>query len=154
MLSSAEALRRSLNRAAQQGEDLCLSLGHAARSQKLPPAALIRFLIAAEGGSLAKELHRAKIDATPAAITQRRAQIPPEVFREVFTRFNASSVYNDLVTIFLETSVQGQPIVSGRLHSKDELTLEVGQFPKPLHHAVVSGAGIGNAKPFAHHLPR
>lgn len=93
MLSPAEALRRSLNRAAQQGEDLCLSLGHAARSQKLPPAALIRFLIAAEGGSLAKELHRAKIDATPAAITQRRAQIPPEVFREVFTRFNASSVY-------------------------------------------------------------
>ena len=35
---------------------------------------------AAECGSLAKELHRAKIDATPAAITQRRAQIPPEVF--------------------------------------------------------------------------
>ena len=80
MLSPVEALRRSLNRAAQQGEALCLSLGHAARSQKLPPAALIRFLIAAEGGSLAKELHRAKIDATPAAITQRRAQIPPEVF--------------------------------------------------------------------------
>ena len=93
MLSPAEALRRSLDRAAQQGEALCLSLGHAARSQKLPPAALIRFLIAAEGGSLAKELHRAKIDATPAAITQRRAQIPPEVFQEVFTRFNASSVY-------------------------------------------------------------
>lgn len=65
MLSPAEALRRSLNRAAQQGEDLCLSLGHAARSQKLPPAVLARFLIAAEGGSLAKELHRAKIDATP-----------------------------------------------------------------------------------------
>lgn len=93
MLSPAEALRRSLNRATQQGEDLCLSLGHAARSQKLPPAVLARFLIAAEGGSLAKELHRAKIDATPAAVTQRRAQIPPEVFREVFTRFNASSVY-------------------------------------------------------------
>lgn len=93
MRSLAEALRRNLDRAAQQGEALCLSLGHAARSQKLPPAALIRFLIAAEGGSLAKELHRAKIDATPAAITQRRAQIPPEVFREVFTRFNASSVY-------------------------------------------------------------
>ncbi len=93
MRSLAEALRRSLDRATQQGEALCLSLGHAARSQKLPPAALIRFLIAAEGGSLAKELHRAKIDATPAAITQRRAQIPPEVFREVFTRFNASSVY-------------------------------------------------------------
>ena len=93
MLLSVEALRRSLDRAAQQGEALCLSLGHAARSQKLPPAALIRFLIAAEGGSLAKELHRAKIDATPAAITQRRAQIPPEVFQEVFTRFNASSVY-------------------------------------------------------------
>ena len=44
MRSLAEALRRNLDRAAQQGEGLCLSLGHAARSQKLPPAALIRFL--------------------------------------------------------------------------------------------------------------
>ena len=61
--------------------------------------------------------------------------------------------YNDLITIFLETGIQGQPVVGSRLHSKDKLTLEIGQFPKPLHHAVVSSAGIGDAKRFAHHLP-
>ena len=37
--------------------------------QKLPPEKLIKFLIAAEGGPLAKELHRAGIDATPAAVS-------------------------------------------------------------------------------------
>lgn len=61
--------------------------------------------------------------------------------------------YNDLVTTFPEAGIQGQPAVGSKLHDKDKLTLEAGQFPKPLHHAVVSGAGIGNAKPFAHHLP-
>uniref|UniRef100_UPI00195D1D7A MBL fold metallo-hydrolase n=1 Tax=Oscillibacter sp. CU971 TaxID=2780102 RepID=UPI00195D1D7A len=44
-----------------------VNMGHTARSQKLPPEKLIQFLIAAEGGPLAKELHRAGIDATPAA---------------------------------------------------------------------------------------
>ena len=39
------------------------NMGHTARSQKLPPEKLIKFLIAAEGGPLAKELHRAWIDA-------------------------------------------------------------------------------------------
>ena len=58
-------------------------------AQKFPP----EFLVGAESGSLAKKLYRTKINATPAVITQRRTQIPPEVFREVFTRFNASSVY-------------------------------------------------------------
>ena len=57
-----------------------VNMGHTARSQKLPPEKLIKFLIAAEGGPLAKELHRAGIDAAPAAVSQRRRQIPPAVF--------------------------------------------------------------------------
>lgn len=70
------------------------NMGHTARSQKLPPEKLIKFLIAAEGGPLAKELHRAWIDATPAAVSQRRRQIPPAVFRKVFLDFTSSSLYS------------------------------------------------------------
>lgn len=70
------------------------NMGHTARSQKLPPEKLIKFLIAAEGGPLAKELHRAGIDATPAAVSQRRRQIPPAVFRKVFLDFTSSSLYS------------------------------------------------------------
>ena len=60
------------------------------RKSKLSIRETIHILIGAEGGSLAKELHRADIDVTPAAISQRRAQISPETFRDVFQRFNAS----------------------------------------------------------------
>ena len=64
--------------------------GQPSRNRKLSWAGVICLLIGAEGGSLAKELHRADIDVTPAAISQRRAQISPETFRDVFQRFNAS----------------------------------------------------------------
>ncbi|MCI8740664.1 MAG: transposase, partial [Oscillibacter sp.] len=86
-------LKRTLERTITSGEDMTRSLGQTARNQKLPPATLIKFLIAAEGGSLAKELHRAGIDATPAAVSQRRRQIPPAVFRKVFLDFTSSSAY-------------------------------------------------------------
>ena len=75
-LSIADMLKRTLERTITSGE----SMTHTARSQKLPPEKLIKFLIAAEGGPLAKELHRAGIDAAPAAVSQRRRQIPPAVF--------------------------------------------------------------------------
>ena len=70
-----------------------VDMTHTARSQKLTPEKLIKFLIAAEGGPLAKELHRAGIDATPAAVSQRRRQIPPAVFRKVFLDFTSSCAY-------------------------------------------------------------
>ena len=47
------------------------------RSRKLSVEKTIHLLIGADGGSLAKELHRVGIDATPAAVSQRRANIPP-----------------------------------------------------------------------------
>ena len=64
--------------------------GQLSRNRKLSISGVIRLLIGAEGGSLAKELHRANIDVTPAAVSQRRAQISPETFRDVFQRFNTS----------------------------------------------------------------
>ena len=88
-LSLADMFKRSLERAIARSEDMT----HTARSQKLPPEKLIKFLIAAEGGPLAKELHRAGIDATPAAVSQRRRQIPPTVFRKAFLDFTSSSAY-------------------------------------------------------------
>lgn len=65
-------------------------MGQPSRNRKLSCAGVIRLLIGAEGGSLAKALHRADIDVTPAAVSQRRAQIDPETFRDVFHRFNTS----------------------------------------------------------------
>jgi len=88
-LSLADLHKRNLERTIATSVDIA----HTARSQKLPPKKLIKFLIAAEGGPLAKELHRAGIDATPAAVSQRRRQIPPAVFRKVFLDFTSSSAY-------------------------------------------------------------
>ena len=51
------------------------------RKRTLTRETVIRLLISAEGGSLAKILHDAGIQATASALSQRRAQIPPEVFR-------------------------------------------------------------------------
>lgn len=56
---------------------------------------MLHFLIAAEGGSLAKELHRAGIEVIPTAVSQRGAEIPPNAFREVFERFNAATIHTD-----------------------------------------------------------
>ena len=76
------AIRKAAEKAAM-GQQL-------SRNRKLSWAGVIRLLIGADGGSLAKELHRADIDVTPAAVSQRHAQISLETFRDVFQRFNAS----------------------------------------------------------------
>ena len=80
-----QALDYAVRKAAEKA-----GMGHLSRNRKLSCAGVIRLLIGAEGGSLAKELHRANIDATPAAVSQRRAQIDPETFQNVFQRFNTS----------------------------------------------------------------
>ena len=66
-------IKSALGRAIAGAARRC-GLSHA---QKLRPETLIKFIIGAEGGSLAKELHSAGIDATPAAVSQRRRQISP-----------------------------------------------------------------------------
>ena len=55
-LSLADLHKRNLERIMAHSVDIA----HTARSQKLPPEKLIKFLIAADGGPLAKEPHRAE----------------------------------------------------------------------------------------------
>lgn len=64
--------------------------GNFSRKSPLSVETLIRLLIAADGGPLAKILHDAGIKVTASAVTQRRAQIDPAVFRAVFENFNAA----------------------------------------------------------------
>lgn len=71
---------------------------------------MLRFLIAAEGGSLPKELHRAGIDATPAAISQHRKEIPSDTFRAVFQRFNTACTDNGTFRGYKLLAVDGSAV--------------------------------------------
>lgn len=60
------------------------------RKSPLTLETLIRLLIGAEGGSLDKILHAADIKVSASAVSQRRAQVDPAVFRAVFDSFNSA----------------------------------------------------------------
>lgn len=60
------------------------------RSRRLTLPVMLRLLVGAEGGSLASVLRAAGIEVSPAALSMRRRQISPDVFREVFDHFNAA----------------------------------------------------------------
>ena len=80
------------------------------RKSTLTAETVIRLLIGAEGGSLAKILHDAGIQATASALSQRRAQIPPEVFRTVFTNFNLSCTDGNLFRGYKLLAVDGTAV--------------------------------------------
>ena len=74
------------------------------RKSKLSSRDTIQMIIGAEGGSLAKELHRAGYDVSASALTQRRAQIPANVFRDIFMGFNGRwAFFFSIETIILMT---------------------------------------------------
>lgn len=80
------------------------------RKSALTAETVIRLLIGAEGGSLAKILHDAGIQATASALTQRRAQIPPEVFRTVFSNFNSACVDKEFFCGYRLLAVDGTAV--------------------------------------------
>ena len=80
-----QALDHAIKSAAEQAIQ-----GQPSRNRKLSVADTVRLLIEAEGGSLNKILHDAGIEVTASAVSQRRAQIEPSVFRAVFDSFNAA----------------------------------------------------------------
>ncbi len=82
-------IKQSLNYAVKKAAEKA-GMGQPSHNRKLSWAGVIHLLIGAEGGSLAKELHRTDIDVTPAAVSQCRTQIDPETFQDVFQRFNTS----------------------------------------------------------------
>ena len=85
------SLKRAISRAAEK----CVKDKSFSRKSPLTKEALIRLLIGAEGGSLDKILHAAGINVTASAVSQRRAQVAPEVFRAVFDYFNADCLDDD-----------------------------------------------------------
>ena len=80
------------------------------RKRVLTPDIVMRLLISAEGGSLDKILHIAGIQATASALTQRRAQLPPELFRTVFTKFNSRCDDTDFFGAYRLLAVDGTAI--------------------------------------------
>ena len=80
------------------------------RKSTLTAETVIRLLIGAEGGSLDKILHTAGLNVTASAVTQRRAQIPPEVFRSVFENFNSSCTDGDLFRGYKLLAVDGTAV--------------------------------------------
>ena len=80
------------------------------RKRTLTRETVIRLLIGAEGGSLDKILHIAGIQATASALTQRRAQIPLELFRAVFTKFNSRCDDTDFFRGYRLLAVDGTAI--------------------------------------------
>lgn len=50
---------------------------------------LIHFMLGMDGGSIARELHKAKIEVTPSAFVQNRRKIAAAAFRDIMRNFNS-----------------------------------------------------------------
>ena len=102
----AIALKHAIDRAAGK----CVKGKNFSRKSPLTLETLIRLLIGAEGGCLAKILHDAGIQVTASAVSQRRAQVAPEVFRAVFDIFNADCEDDALFRDYRILAVDGTAI--------------------------------------------
>ncbi|MCM1559330.1 MAG: hypothetical protein NC123_07275 [Butyrivibrio sp.] len=80
------------------------------RKRKLSIRDVIQIIIGAEDGFLAKELHRAGYDVSASALSQRRAQIPAKVFRDVFNGFNGECVDSETFREFRLLAVGGTAV--------------------------------------------
>ena len=80
------------------------------RKSPLSAETMIRLLIGAEGGSLDKVLHDAGIEVTASAVSQRRNQISPDVFRNAFDRFNSASTDSELYRGYRLLAVDGTAV--------------------------------------------
>ena len=99
-------LNLAIQRAAAKGGD-----SHTfTRKSPLSREEILRLFLGAEGGSLDKILHAAGIEVTASAITQRRAQIKPEVFRAVFDNFNATCKDSEFFRDYRLFAVDGTTI--------------------------------------------
>ena len=87
-INRADLVKLSLNLSIREIAKAYSSETAFSRNSKLLANVLMRFIIGAEGGSLEKELRRAGIDVTRAAISQRCEQLPSEAFHKVFDSFS------------------------------------------------------------------
>ena len=96
------------------------------RKSKLSIRDTIQMIIGAEGGSLAKELHRAGYDVSASALTQRRAQIPANVFRDIFMGFNEECVDSETFHGFRLLAVDGTAVSIPRNPKSDSFVVHSG----------------------------
>lgn len=109
MFSLADSIKNTLERAITNVSGT-FSGKNDLRSRKLSVEKIVHLLIGADGGSLAKELYHVGIDATPAAVSQRRATIPPDGFRDVFAQFNAASADSETFHGYRFLAVDGTSV--------------------------------------------
>lgn len=91
-----DGIKKSLDSAIADAAAQSIGGKNFSRKSALTAEKVISTLVSAEGGSLAKILHDAGIKVTASAFSQRRTQIPPEVFRSVFDNFNSACTEGDL----------------------------------------------------------
>ena len=96
------------------------------RKSKLSIRDTIQMIIGAEGGSLAKELHRAGYSVSASALTQRRAQIPANVFRDIFMGFNGECVDSETFHGFRLLAVDGTAVSIPRNPKADSFVVHSG----------------------------
>lgn len=109
-MKSAYPINVSLNHAIRAATVQCGDSKAFSRKSPLTREAVLRLLIGAEGGSLDKILHAAGINVTASAVSQRRAQISPDVFRAVFDAFNADCADKALFRGFRLLAVDGTAV--------------------------------------------
>ena len=80
------------------------------RKRKLTGETVVRLLLGMDGGSLARELHKAGVEATPSAFVQQRHKVVPSAFRRVFSRFNAACSDNDLYRGYRLLAIDGTTV--------------------------------------------
>lgn len=107
---SAAEIKRALMRAIAEVSAENRNTKEFSRQTKLTLERTLMLIVGFEGGSLAKELNRAGVDVTPAALSQRRAQIAPSVFQNIFNRFNNACVDNENFRGYHLLAVDGSSI--------------------------------------------
>ena len=96
------------------------------RKSKLSIRDTIQMIIEAEGGPLAKELHRAGYSVSASALTQRRTQIPVNVFRDIFMGFNGECVDSETFHGFRLLAVDGTAVSIPRNPKSDSFVVHSG----------------------------
>ncbi|MEG1926565.1 MAG: IS4 family transposase [Ruthenibacterium sp.] len=80
------------------------------RERKLSCETVMRLLLSMDGGSLARELHKAGIEVTPSAFVQQRHKIASSAFGDVLSRFNGACSDNELYRGYRLLAVDGATV--------------------------------------------
>ena len=105
-------LNRAIKRVVATRGSHSSDLRNFTRVRKLPLESVVTLLHTMDGGSLAKELHKAGIasNPTPAAFIQQRHKINPSAFREIMQDFNQSCTDDELYCGYRLLAIDGTTV--------------------------------------------